>query len=83
MPPSKAAIVRVTESPAPLLRNMTAAGHAFVSAAPCVTQRKLTVTGVRYQPYFVLTWALLAVAVIDGSLRDVDTEEPVKSVLPL
>ena len=38
--------------------------------------------GARYQPYRVLLTALRTVALIVGSLRTVEAEEPVKSVSP-
>ena len=74
--------MRVTDCPAPLCVRCTADGHGLVSGAPCVVQVNVIVTALRYQPNFVFACALLTWAVIDGSWRAVESDEPVKSVSP-
>src|SRR5690242_7753905 len=82
-PPSVAVIVRVTERPAVLRSRWTGAGHGRVNGAPLVEQLNRTVTGVRYQPDELFGRREVTVAVIRGSRRAVESDDPVKSMSPL
>src|SRR3954447_25290824 len=81
-PPSVAVTVRVTDCAAPLCRRVTGLGQGRVNDDPAATQWNVTVTGARYQPNALLRCALLRVAVIVGLCREVEPDEPVKSVSP-
>src|SRR4051794_5014415 len=81
-PPLVAVTVRLTDCAARFAVNCTAVGQDFVSGAPCAVQWKVTVTAVRYQPALDLGRALVTVAVIDGSEREVEAEEAVNEVPP-
>ena len=80
-PPSVAMIVRVTDWPAALRVSVTGAGHAAVSAALVCWHGKVRVTGAAYHPWWRAR-ALDTVAVITGSRRAVEAEEPVKAASP-
>src|SRR5690348_9817804 len=81
-PPSAAVIVRVTDLPAPLRVSRTVPGHERVSGAPFGVQVKWTAIGLRYHPACVLRCALVTRAVMLGSRRAVDADQPVKSRSP-
>jgi hypothetical protein len=76
-PPSVAMMVRVTDWPGALRESLTGAGHALVSGALVCSQVKVIVTGVEYHP-LRRAFALDTVAVMTGSMRAVEAEEPVK-----
>jgi hypothetical protein len=82
-PPSVAVIVLVTDCPPPPPDSVTADGHAPVKAAPRAVQVNFTLTEVEYQPSRLLGLRLVSRAVIEGSLRLVEADDPVKSTSPL
>ena len=80
-PPSAAVTVRVTDCAAALRDSVTGAGQGAVSAALVGEHEKVTVTGPVYQPWRG-GFALESVAVMTGSRRAVEADEPVNEPFP-